>query len=279
MKKTASLVIEGEDLDVLVGSKSLKGEEKEVVKKNILAILKEKYNILEDDFISSELEVVPAFPARDLGLDRSMVIGYGQDDRSCSYACLESILKITKPKKTTCVIFTDKEEVGSMGGTGMESHFFVNTIADICLLLDEKEGSYRRVLSNSKMLSCDVTAASDPLYKSVSNKNNEAHLGGGLAFCKYTGSSGKSGSNDANAEYIAKLRNILDNNNITYQFTEMGKIDQGGGGTIAYILANYNVEVIDCGLPVLSMHAPYETTSKLDLYESYKGYIAFLNEA
>ena len=279
MKKTASLVIEGEDLDVLVGSKSLKGEEKEVVKKNILAILKEKYNILEDDFISSELEVVPAFPARDLGLDRSMVIGYGQDDRSCSYACLESILKIVKPKKTTCVIFTDKEEVGSMGGTGMESHFFVNTIADICLLLDEKEGSYRRVLSNSKMLSCDVTAASDPLYKSVSNKNNEAHLGGGLAFCKYTGSSGKSGSNDANAEYIAKLRNILDNNNITYQFTEMGKIDQGGGGTIAYILANYNVEVIDCGLPVLSMHAPYETTSKLDLYESYKGYIAFLNEA
>ena len=279
MKKTASLVIEGEDLDVLVGSKSLKGEEKEVVKKNILAILKEKYNILEDDFISSELEVVPAFPARDLGLDRSMVIGYGQDDRSCSYACLESILKITKPKKTTCVIFTDKEEVGSMGGTGMESHFFVNTIADICLLLDEKEGSYRRVLSNSKMLSCDVTAASDPLYKSASNKNNEAHLGGGLAFCKYTGSSGKSGSNDANAEYIAKLRNILDNNNITYQFTEMGKIDQGGGGTIAYILANYNVEVIDCGLPVLSMHAPYETTSKLDLYESYKGYIAFLNEA
>ena len=279
MKKTASLVIEGEDLDVLVGSKSLKGEEKEVVKKNILAILKEKYNILEDDFISSELEVVPAFPARDLGLDRSMVIGYGQDDRSCSYACLESILKITKPKKTTCVIFTDKEEVGSMGGTGMGSHFFVNTIADICLLLDEKEGSYRRVLSNSKMLSCDVTAASDPLYKSVSNKNNEAHLGGGLAFCKYTGSSGKSGSNDANAEYIAKLRNILDNNNITYQFTEMGKIDQGGGGTIAYILANYNVEVIDCGLPVLSMHAPYETTSKLDLYESYKGYIAFLNEA
>ena len=279
MKKTASLVIEGEDLDVLVGSKSLKGEEKEVVKKNILAILKEKYNILEDDFISSELEVVPAFPARDLGFDRSMVIGYGQDDRSCSYACLESILKITKPKKTTCVIFTDKEEVGSMGSTGMESHFFVNTIADICLLLDEKEGSYRRVLSNSKMLSCDVTAGADPLYKSASNKNNEAHLGGGLAFCKYTGSSGKSGSNDANAEYIAKLRNIFDNNNITYQFTEMGKIDQGGGGTIAYILANYNVEVIDCGLPVLSMHAPYETTSKLDLYESYKGYIAFLNEA
>lgn len=279
MKKTASLVIEGEDLDVLVGSKSLKGEEKEAVKKNILAILKEKYDILEDDFISSELEIVPAFPARDLGLDRSMVIGYGQDDRSCSYACLESILKIDKPKKTTCVIFTDKEEIGSMGSTGMESHFFVNTIADICLLLDEKEGSYRRVLSNSKMLSCDVTAGADPLYKSASNKNNEAHLGGGLAFCKYTGSGGKSGSNDANAEYIAHLRNILDNNNITYQFTEMGKVDQGGGGTIAYILANYNVEVIDCGLPVLSMHAPCEVTSKLDLYESYKGCIVFLEEA
>ncbi len=279
MKKTASLVIEGEDLDVLVGSKSLKGEEKEAVKKNILAILKEKYNILEEDFISSELEIVPAFSARDLGLDRSMVIGYGQDDRSCSYACLESILKIDKPKKTICVIFTDKEEIGSMGSTGMESHFFVNTIADICLLLDEKEGSYRRVLSNSKMLSCDVTAGADPLYKSASNKNNEAHLGGGLAFCKYTGSGGKSGSNDANAEYIAHLRNILDNNNITYQFTEMGKVDQGGGGTIAYILANYNVEVIDCGLPVLSMHAPCEVTSKLDLYESYKGCIAFLEEA
>lgn len=279
MKKTASLVIEGEDLDVLVGSKSLKGEEKEAVKKNILAILKEKYDILEDDFISSELEIVPAFPARDLGLDRSMVIGYGQDDRSCSYACLESILKIDKPKKTTCVIFTDKEEIGSMGSTGMESHFFVNTIADICLLLDEKEGSYRRVLSNSKMLSCDVTAGADPLYKSASNKNNEAHLGGGLAFCKYTGSGGKSGSNDANAEYIAHLRNILDNNNITYQFTEMGKVDQGGGGTIAYILANYNVEVIDCGLPVLSMHAPCEVTSKLDLYESYKGWVVFLEEA
>lgn len=279
MKKTASLVIEGEDLDVLVGSKSLKGEEKEAVKKNILAILKEKYAILEDDFISSELEIVPAFPARDLGLDRSMVIGYGQDDRSCSYACLESILKVDKPKKTTCVIFTDKEEIGSMGSTGMESHFFVNTIADICLLLDEKEGSYRRVLSKAKMLSCDVTAGADPLYKSASNKNNEAHLGGGLAFCKYTGAGGKSGSNDANAEYIAQLRNILDNNNIIYQFTEMGKVDQGGGGTIAYILANYNVEVIDCGLPVLSMHAPWEVTSKLDLFESYKGFLVFLLEA
>lgn len=279
MKKTASLVIEGEDLDVLVGSKSLKGEEKEAVKKNVLAILKEKYAILEDDFISSELEIVPAFPARDLGLDRSMVIGYGQDDRSCSYACLESILKVDKPKKTTCVIFTDKEEIGSMGSTGMESHFFVNTIADICLLLDEKEGSYRRVLSKAKMLSCDVTAGADPLYKSASNKNNEAHLGGGLAFCKYTGAGGKSGSNDANAEYIAQLRNILDNNNITYQFTEMGKVDQGGGGTIAYILANYNVEVIDCGLPVLSMHAPWEVTSKLDLFESYKGFLVFLLEA
>ena len=279
MKKTASLVIEGEDLDVLVGSKSLKGEEKEAVKKNILAILKEKYAILEDDFISSELEIVPAFPARDLGLDRSMIIGYGQDDRSCSYACLESILKVDKPKKTTCVIFTDKEEIGSMGSTGMESHFFVNTVADICLLLDEKEGSYRRVLSKAKMLSCDVTAGADPLYKSASNKNNEAHLGGGLAFCKYTGAGGKSGSNDANAEYIAQLRNILDNNNITYQFTEMGKVDQGGGGTIAYILANYNVEVIDCGLPVLSMHAPWEVTSKLDLFESYKGFLVFLLEA
>ena len=279
MKKTASLVIEGEDLDVLVGSKSLKGEEKEAVKKNALAILKEKYAILEDDFISSELEIVPAFPARDLGLDRSMVIGYGQDDRSCSYACLESILKVDKPKKTTCVIFTDKEEIGSMGSTGMESHFFVNTIADICLLLDEKEGSYRRVLSKAKMLSCDVTAGADPLYKSASNKNNEAHLGGGLAFCKYTGAGGKSGSNDANAEYIAQLRNILDNNNITYQFTEMGKVDQGGGGTIAYILANYNVDVIDCGLPVLSMHAPWEVTSKLDLFESYKGFLVFLLEA
>lgn len=279
MKKTASLVIEGEDLDVLVGSKSLKGEEKEAVKKNVLAILKEKYAILEDDFISSELEIVPAFPARDLGLDRSMVIGYGQDDRSCSYACLESILKVDKPKKTTCVILTDKEEIGSMGSTGMESHFFVNTIADICLLLDEKEGSYRRVLSKAKMLSCDVTAGADPLYKSASNKNNEAHLGGGLAFCKYTGAGGKSGSNDANAEYIAQLRNILDNNNITYQFTEMGKVDQGGGGTIAYILANYNVDVIDCGLPVLSMHAPWEVTSKLDLFESYKGFLVFLLEA
>lgn len=279
MKKTASLVIEGEDLDALVGSKSLKGQEKEAVKKNVLAILKEKYAVLEDDFISSELEIVPAFPARDLGLDRSMVIGYGQDDRSCSYACLESILKVDKPKKTTCVIFTDKEEIGSMGSTGMESHFFVNTIADICLLLDEKEGSYRKVLSKAKMLSCDVTAGADPLYKSASNKNNEAHLGGGLAFCKYTGAGGKSGSNDANAEYIAQLRNILDNNNITYQFTEMGKVDQGGGGTIAYILANYNVDVIDCGLPVLSMHAPWEVTSKLDLFESYKGFLVFLLEA
>ena len=279
MKKTASLVIEGEDLDVLVGRKSLKGDEKAAVKKNVLAILKEKYAILEDDFISSELEIVPAFPARDLGLDRSMVIGYGQDDRSCSYACLESILKVDKPKKTTCVIFTDKEEIGSMGSTGMESHFFVNTIADICLLLDEKEGSCRKVLSKAKMLSCDVTAGADPLYKSASNKNNEAHLGGGLAFCKYTGAGGKSGSNDANAEYIAQLRNILDNNNITYQFTEMGKVDQGGGGTIAYILANYNVEVIDCGLPVLSMHAPWEVTSKLDLFESYKGFLVFLLEA
>ena len=237
MKKTASLVVTGEDLDVLVGSKSLKGEEKEAVKKNVLAILKEKY------------------------------------------ACLEAMLNVTNPRKTTCVIFTDKEEIGSMGSTGMDSHFFVNTVADICLLLDEKEGVYRKVLSNSKMLSCDVTAGYDPLYKSASNKNNEAYLGGGLAFCKYTGSGGKGGSSDANAEFVATLRNIMDNNNITYQFGELGKVDQGGGGTIAYILANYNVEVIDCGLPVLSMHAPYEVTSKLDLYESYKGYIAFLEEA
>ena len=284
MKKESSKLIEGEDLDILIGNKPMEIQEekeaKEEVKSNILALLKEKYDIEEEDFLSAEIEAVPAGAARDFGLDRSMIMSYGQDDRVCAYTSLEAFLEVETTEKTLSCILVDKEEIGSVGATGMESHFFDNAIAEICVLMNENSPvAVRRVLNHSKMLSSDVNAAYDPLYKSVMDKKNSSEFGLGVVFCKFTGSRGKSGSNDANAEYIAELRKIMDDANVSFQISELGKVDIGGGGTIAYILANYNVEVIDCGVGVLSMHAPWEVTSKADIYEAYRGYIAFLKKA
>ena len=284
MKKESSKLIEGEDLDILIGNKPMEIQEekeaKEEVKSNILALLKEKYDIEEEDFLSAEIEAVPAGAARDFGLDRSMIMSYGQDDRVCAYTSLEAFLEVETTEKTLSCILVDKEEIGSVGATGMESHFFDNAIAEICVLMNENSPvAVRRVLNHSKMLSSDVNAAYDPLYKSVMDKKNSSEFGLGVVFCKFTGSRGKSGSNDANAEYIAELRKIMDDANVSFQISELGKVDIGGGGTIAYILANYNVEVIDCGVGVLSMHAPWEATSKADIYEAYRGYIAFLKKA
>lgn len=286
MKKESAKLIEGENLDIIIGNKPLsnnseeKNDEKEEIKTNILNILKEQYDITEDDFLSAEIEAVPAGKARDFGLDRSMIMAYGQDDRVCAYTSLEAFLQIEDTMKTLSCILVDKEEIGSVGATGMESHFFDNAIAEICALMgNDSSLAVRRVLNHSKMLSSDVNAAYDPLYKSVMDKRNSSQFGHGLVFCKYTGARGKSGSNDANAEYIAELRKIMDEENIAFQISELGKVDAGGGGTIAYILANYNVEVIDCGVGVLSMHAPWEVTSKSDIYEAHRGYIAFLQNA
>lgn len=283
MKKEGSKLIEGEDLDILIGNKPkivTDKDKKEEVKNNILTLLKEKYNIEEEDFLSAEIEAVPAGAARDFGLDKSMIMSYGQDDRVCVYTSLEAFLEVEETEKTLSCILVDKEEIGSVGATGMESHFFDNAIAEICVLMNENSPvAVRRVLNHSKMLSSDVNAAYDPLYKSVMDKNNSSEFGLGVVFCKFTGSRGKSGSNDANAEYIAELRKIMDDANVSFQISELGKVDIGGGGTIAYILANYNVEVIDCGVGVLSMHAPWEVTSKADIYEAYRGYIAFLKKA
>ncbi len=280
MDKKASKVIEGEDLDVLIGSMPLKGEKKEAVKANILKLLKDKYDFEEEDFLSAEIEVVPAGPARDYGLDRSMVIGYGQDDRVCAYTSLMAMLDMESADRTCVCILVDKEEVGSMGATGMESRFFENTIAEIQALCDtESDLKVRRALKNSRMLSSDVSAAFDPLYASVMERKNTAFFGKGMVFNKYTGARGKSGCNDANAEYMAALRNIMDSEQVSFQTAELGKVDQGGGGTIAYILGNYNMEVIDSGVAVLSMHSPWEITSKVDIYETYKGYKAFLKKA
>lgn len=283
MKKEASKVIDGEDLDLVIGNRPVKMENKEkkdAVKQNILNILKDQYDIEEKDFLSAELEAVPAGHARDFGLDRSMIMSYGQDDRVCAYTSLEAFLKVESTKKTLSCILVDKEEIGSVGATGMESHFFDNAIAEICALMgNDSPLAVRRVLNHSKMLSSDVNAAYDPLYKSAMEKRNASEFGQGVVFSKFTGSRGKSGSNDANAEYIAELRRIMDDNDVSFQISELGKVDIGGGGTIAYILANYNVEVIDCGVGVLSMHAPWEVTSKSDIYEAYRGYIAFLQNA
>lgn len=281
LQKTASKVIEGENLDVTIGSMPLKGEEKESVKANILKILKEKYNFEEEDFVSAEIEVVPAGNARDLGFDRSMVAGYGHDDRVCAYTSLRAILDLKEiPTKTVCCALVDKEEVGSIGATGAQSNFFENVIAEI-INLQEKYNDLllRRCLSNSNMLSSDVSAGVDPLYVGVNELKNSAYLGKGIVFNKYTGARGKSGCNDASAEYVAKLRKIMDENDINYQTAELGKVDQGGGGTIAYILANLNMNVIDAGISVLNMHAPMEVVSKVDVYEAYKAYIAFLLNA
>ena len=280
MKKEGAKLVEGENLDPIIGSKPLEAEEKDKVKQNILMILKEKYNMEEDDFLSAEIEIVPSGKARDFGLDKSMIMAYGQDDRACAYTSLEAFLEVENTKKTLSCILVDKEEIGSVGATGMQSHFFDNAIAEICTLMgNDSSLAVRRVLNHSKMLSSDVNAAYDPLYKSAMDKRNSSRFGHGVVFCKYTGSRGKSGSNDANAEYIAELRKIMDEADVSFQLSELGKVDIGGGGTIAYILANYNVEVIDCGVGVLSMHAPWEVTSKSDIYEAYRGYIAFLQNA
>ncbi len=283
MEKKARLVIEGEDLNVLVGSRPAKTEEedkKELVKKTILSILKEKYGMEEEDFLSAEIEVVPAGQARDFGLDRSMIMGYGQDDRICAFTSLIAMLEAGSLKKTGVCLLVDKEEIGSMGATGMHSRFFENTVAEIMGLCGQySELGLRRALARSRMLSSDVSAAYDPNYPNVFEKKNSAYMGRGLVFNKYTGSRGKSGSNDASAEYMAAVRRIMDENQVAWQTAELGKVDVGGGGTIAYIMANYGMEVIDSGIAVLNMHAPWEIGSKADIYEAKKGYAAFLKDA
>ena len=280
MKKKASEVVEGEQLNLLIGSIPVDAEVSEKVKLNILNILNQKYGIIESDFLSAELELVPANPCRSMGFDNSMVAGYGQDDKICVYSSLTALMKIEKPKKTAVCIIADKEEIGSMGNTGMEAHVFDTFISE---LLDKmgvnKPNLIDKVFCNSKMLSADVDSAMDPIYSSVSEKNNSSYLGYGVAINKYTGSRGKSGASDANAEFVAEIRKLLEENNICYQISELGKVDIGGGGTIAYILANKGIDVIDCGVPVLSMHSPYEVTSKLDLYEAYRAYEAFWKNA
>ncbi|MEG1004565.1 aminopeptidase [Clostridium sp.] len=280
LEKKGNKVVEGEDLNVLVGSMPLKGEEKDAVKKNVLKLLKDKYDFEEEDFLSAEIEVVPAGKARDYGLDRSMIMAYGQDDRVCAYTSLVALTEIDKCDKTCCCLLVDKEEVGSIGATGMQSRFFENMVAEV---IDRVEGysdiKLRRALANSKMLSSDVSAAFDPNYPSVMEKKNSAFFGKGIVFNKYTGARGKSGCNDANAEYMAELRRIMEKHDVSFQTAELGKVDQGGGGTIAYILAEYNMEVIDCGVALQNMHAPWEVASKVDIYETKKGYVAFLKEA
>ena len=279
LEAKAAKVIEGEKLDVLLGSQPMAGEEKEAVKANIAKLLEDKYNIEEEDFVSAELEIVPAGKARDCGIDRSMILAYGQDDRVCAYTSLQAMLDMKKAKKTACCLLVDKEEIGSVGATGMQSRFFENTVAELLNAMGEySELKVRRTLANSRMLSSDVSAAFDPMYESVFEKNNTAYFGKGLVFNKYTGARGKSGSNDANAEYVAYLRDVLDKHQVAFQTAELGRVDAGGGGTIAYILANYGMEVIDSGVAVLSMHAPWEVTSKADVYEAYRGYKAFLAE-
>ena len=279
-QKKATEVIAGEDLNILVGSMPLEGEEKEAVKANILKLLKEKYDFDEEDFMSAEIEIVPAGKARDLGLDRSMVAGYGHDDRICAYTSLLALLETESTKKTSVVLLVDKEEIGSVGATGMQSKFFENTVAELLNLNgDYNELKLKRCLAHSRMLSSDVNAAFDPLYSDVFKNNSSSFLGSGVVFNKFTGSRGKSGSNDANAEYLAVLRNIMDNHNVHFQMSELGKVDAGGGGTIAYIMSLYGMEVIDCGVAVLNMHAPWEVTSKADIYETYKCYKAFLKNA
>ena len=281
LQKKGSEVIGGEDLDLIIGGRPLKDTEKEAVKANVLAILKDKYGFEEEDFLSAEIEVVPAGKARDLGLDRSMILGYGHDDRVCAYAELEAIFGIKDvPERTLCCLFADKEEIGSVGATGMNAKYFENAFAELLNLTgDYCDLKLRRGLANSKMLSCDVSAGFDPGYAGAFEKKNAAFLGRGVCFNKYTGARGKSGSNDANAEYMAEVRKIMDDANVSFQTAELGRVDLGGGGTIAYICALYCMNVIDSGVAVLSMHAPWEIISKADLYEAMKGYHAFLVNA
>lgn len=285
MEKTAAKAVEGEALDLLVGNmpvtekkKDGDKEEKNPAKAYILKLLKKKYKFEEEDFMSAELEAVPAGRARDLGIDASMILGYGQDDRVCAYTSLMAMLEVENPEYTSVCLLVDKEEIGSVGATGMQSLFFENTVAELLDRMGEySELTLRRTLTNSQMLSSDVNAGFDPNYAYAFEKKNASFLGRGVVFSKFTGSRGKSGSNDANAEYIAKVRAALEKDKVAYQMAELGKVDIGGGGTIAYILARYGMEVIDCGVAVLSMHAPYEATSKIDVYEAKRCYVAFLN--
>ncbi|MCG1013073.1 aminopeptidase [Tepidanaerobacter sp. GT38] len=281
MKKTLAEGVEGEKLNVLVGSIPINDKKaKNRVKQNILKILNEKYGIVEEDFVSAEIEIVPAGKARHYGLDKSMIMAYGQDDRVCAYTSFEAMMEIENPEKTCVTLLVDKEEIGSVGATGMQSRFFENTVAEIANLMgDYSELKIRRALANSKMISSDVSAAYDPNYPEVMEKQSSAFFGKGIVFNKYTGARGKSGSNDANPEFIAELRNIMEKHNVVWQMAELGKVDQGGGGTIAYILANYGMEVIDAGIALHNMHAPWEIASKADLYEAKKAYYAFLKEA
>ena len=286
MEKKAAKVIEGENLDLLIGSipvddsdKDEKEKAKEKVKANIMKLLSEEYGIEEEDFLSAEIEVVPAGEARDYGFDRSMIMGYGHDDKVCAYPSLIAQLESVNPDRTSCCILVDKEEIGSVGATGMHSRFFENSVAEVLDRLGQfSDLALRRTLANSNMLSSDVNSAYDPNYAGVSEKKNTAYFGKGVIFIKYTGSRGKSGSNDASAEYIARLRKIMDDAGIIYQTAELGKVDAGGGGTIAYIMGNYGMNVIDCGVGVQKMHAPYEVISKVDLYEAYRGYKVFLEK-
>lgn len=281
-KKTAGEFVNGEKLDLLIGTKPSNNEEddeKEQVKKNILNLLKERYNFEEDDFMSAELEIVPAGKVRDCGFDRSMIIGYGQDDRVCSFTSLFAMFQLKEVKRTACCIMADKEEIGSVGATGMASRLFENSVSEVM----DRAGQYdslrlKRALANSHMLSADVSAAYDPLYPECFESRNSAFLGNGLVFNKYTGSRGKSGSNDANPEYMAQIRKVMEDNQVVYQTAELGAVDIGGGGTIAYMMAEYGMDVIDSGVAVLGMHAPYEVTSKADVYEAYKGYLAFIKD-
>ncbi len=279
MEKKASAVVEGENLDILIGSRPLKGEEKDAAAAQIMKLLEEMYHIEKEDLMSAELEVVPAGKARECGLDRSMIMAYGQDDRICAYTSLAAMLDTESVTRTSCCILVDKEEIGSVGATGMHSRFFENAVAE----LYERAGGYselklRRTLAHSTMISSDVSAAYDPMYTEVYDKRSSSFFGRGPVFNKHTGSRGKSGSNDANAEFIAKVRRVFDDHKVGFQMTEMGKIDAGGGGTIAYILAEYGMEVIDGGVAILCMHAPWEISSKADVYEAYRGYRAFLQD-
>ncbi|WP_418291236.1 aminopeptidase [Massilicoli timonensis] len=280
LKKSGSEVVEGEDLNILVGSMPLDKEGSDQVKAMVLDILRKEYGFAEEDFLSAELEAVPAGKARDYGIDRSMIMGYGHDDRVCAYTSLMAMLELETCDKTCVCLLVDKEEVGSIGATGMQSKFFENSVAEVMNLCGNySELGVRRALKNSKMLSSDVSAAYDPNYASVNEMKNTAFFGKGIVFNKYTGSRGKGGCNDANAEFIAELRQIMEKEGVVFQTAELGKVDQGGGGTIAYILAQYNMEVIDCGVAVQNMHAPWEVVSKADVYETKQGYVAFLKHA
>ena len=278
-QKTLEKGIEGEDLNLLIGSIPDEDQEKDKVKMNILNLLNSKYNLVEEDFISAEIEIVPAGKAKNLGFDSSMILSYGHDDRVCSFAGVKAILETENPEYTASILCADKEETGSNGNTGMHSRFYENTVAELInMQTDYSDLKIRRAFSNSKVLSADVNAGYDPNYSSVYEKNNSCHIGYGVCISKYTGARGKSGTSDANAEFVGEIRSIFNEANVVWQSGELGKVDEGGGGTIAYILANYDAQVLDCGVGVLSMHAPYEIISKADIFEMYRGYKAFLNK-